>query len=244
MNPIKILVVEDDAFIAQEITDYLYELGYQVMGLCRSYAQAIKVLERENPDLALLDIELAGKETGIDIAAFIRSQQLPIPIIFLSSKTDPRIIESVKQTQPDAFIVKPFDERDLATNIEIALFRYSQQSTGIESQTEVGVVLNDYYFVRSKNQLLKIKPEEIIWAEADDNYTHLHLAEERHLLSSTLKQVEEKLPAAYFIRIHRSYLVNLKYLDKVEDQYVHLGKKALPIGKSYKSELMQRISLL
>lgn len=247
-NLIKILIVEDDPFIAQEITDYLYDLGYAVAAVCRSVEQAKKVLARELPDLVLLDIELEGKENGVDLAIFIRHEKIPMPIVYLTSQTDARIIASVKTTRPDGFIVKPFDERDLATNIEIALFRYSQggvEEGVLKTEASESFILNQHYFVKSKNNLVKINPTQIIWAEADDNYTHLWLeGGEHHLVSSTLKQIEEKLPVADFIRIHRTYLINLQYLEKLEDQYVHLGKKVLPIGKSYKQELMKRLSLL
>lgn len=250
MSLIRILIVEDDPFIAQEITDYLYDLGYGVAAICRSVQQSKKVLEKELPDLILLDIELEGKENGVDLAAFIRQQKLPIPIVFLTSQTDPRIIASVKTTCPDGFIVKPFDERDLATNIEIALYRHSLEQTPLEERlantsVQQDFVWNNFYFVRSKNTLLKIDTQRIIWVEAEDNYTHLWLDKNEHyLVSSTLKQIEDKLPKTNFIRIHRTYLINLQYLDKIEDQFVHLGKKALPIGKSYKQELFQRLSLL
>ena len=105
-------------------------------------------------------------------------------------------------------------------------------------------VMNDRIFVRHNGKLEKVLLEDILYIEADRNYCSIKTTTVAHLLSSTLKSIEEKLPTSSFIRVHRSFVVNISKLDFVTDGYLEIGRKVIPLGKSYKEMLMSRIQAL
>lgn len=126
MNRIKILVVEDDVFISQDIQEHLENMDYWVSGLAYDAVEAFEQLANNTPHLVLLDINLGEGKDGIEIAEKIRDVY-QLPFIFLSSYASKSILDRAKLTRPMGYIVKPFNERDLFTTIEIALFNYSQR---------------------------------------------------------------------------------------------------------------------
>lgn len=127
MSNIKILIVEDVAVIAEDIYDYLIESGYDVTGIANNYETAINALKEDQPDIAILDINLGDNLDGFKIADYINTNY-NIPFIYLTAYATKSIIEEAKYTRPMGYIVKPFDEYDLISSIEIALYNYAQLS--------------------------------------------------------------------------------------------------------------------
>lgn len=126
MKPYTILIVEDDIFIAQDIREYLEGMKYQVSGIAYDAEEAIQAITKYAPDLVLLDIHLGEGGTGLEIATMLRDVY-QIPFVFLTSHASQSILEQAKRTRPMGYIVKPFDEKDLFSTIEIALFNHSQR---------------------------------------------------------------------------------------------------------------------
>ncbi len=104
--------------------------------------------------------------------------------------------------------------------------------------------LEHVVFVKDKSRLVSILVGDILWVEAFDNYTVIVTEKQRTLVSSTLKDLLEKLPAGDFMRIHRSYIVQIAKIKKIEDYDVYLSDKPLPVSKSYRDELISRINIL
>ncbi len=123
----RIFILEDEALIAEEIASTLEILGYQVIGRARSADAALDKLASLQPDLALLDINVKGVMTGIDVAKVIL-KKYQFPFIYLTSYSDQKTLEQVKPTMPYGYIVKPFTDKDLKSNIELALFKYAQDA--------------------------------------------------------------------------------------------------------------------
>ncbi len=106
-------------------------------------------------------------------------------------------------------------------------------------------VSGDHFFIKVKNQLRKIGLDEIMVLEAYDNYSFVHTSDKQKLIiGSTLKSLEERLADRQFIRIHRSYMVSLPGVEKIEDDIVFIQDFKIPIGKTYREEFMKRIQLL
>jgi len=235
MKSKKILIVEDELIIASDIEMTLEELGYEVTAIVDNANDALSSLQNTKPNLVLLDINLEGDIDGIMLAEDI-NKQFQIPFVFLTSNTDPLTINRVKRTHPAGFIVKPFSDKDLQSNIEIAL--YSKNN-----KTEKTHEVSDF-FIKDGSSLIKIKPNELIFVQADDNYTRFFTINDEHLISSTLKKASEKLPESIFVRIHRSYIININFIDRIQDGYVFIGKHRLSIGRSYHENFFNSISKL
>lgn len=122
----RILIVEDEAITAKDIQMVLQDLGYEVTGTASSGEEAIRKAEDHKPALVLMDIVLQGKMDGIEAAGQIHTR-MDVPIVYLTAHSDKATLERAKITEPFGYILKPFEERELHTNIEIALYKHKTE---------------------------------------------------------------------------------------------------------------------
>ena len=140
MSKPRILVVEDESIVAKDIQKSLEKLGYEVPATASSAQSAYEKLKQFSPDLVFLDIRLKGDEDGIHIAEHIR-ENYNIPVIFLTSYVDQETLDRAKVTEPYGYIVKPFNESDLKTTVEMALFKFSRDREVRENQKRLANAL-------------------------------------------------------------------------------------------------------
>ena len=126
MAEAQIVVVEDESIVAEHIRRSLQKLGYSVSAVANTGEKAIKCVEENNPDLVLMDIVLQGEMDGIETARKIRSR-FNIPVVYLTAYSDEKILERAKITEPFGYVIKPFSERELRINIEIALYKHRME---------------------------------------------------------------------------------------------------------------------
>jgi DNA-binding NarL/FixJ family response regulator len=127
MSGIKVLIVEDEPLIAKNIGMYLNNNDYEVAAIAYDPDEAFYQLKKQQPDFAILDINLESEKNGIDIAEYINKNNF-IPFIYLTSYSDKETIDKAKTTNPAGFIVKPFNEKTLYATIEIALSNHAIQA--------------------------------------------------------------------------------------------------------------------
>jgi len=229
-----ILVVEDEPIIADDIALTLSERGYEISGMVDNAEEALVHLSKRKTDLVLLDIQIKGSRDGIKLAHEVR-QQFRLPFIFLTSFYDQSTLDRAKVTEPLAYILKPFDEKDLLINVEMALFKTRGKRVPF---------ISEKFFVKRKNEMVSIDASEVLYAEAFDNYTKLFTASDQYIISHTLKYVEEKLVGHAFVRVHRSYLVNFAKITSISESNVCLDLVKIPLGQSYREDLLSVINLL
>jgi DNA-binding LytR/AlgR family response regulator len=250
-NAIKILIVEDEMVIAANISLQLSELGYEVIGILPRGEEALSHIKVDQPHIILLDIRLKGELDGIETAREIQ-KHYNIPIIYLTANADEAHFNRAKETHPYAFISKPFKKLDLQRAIEltvdrITLEKSSENGNGEDSKTTNGntdFILNDRIFVRHNEKMLKIDIKDIYYIEADRNYCRIFSQDREYLLVMTLKDIDEKLPQNHFLRIHRSYIINLSQIDEVAGTHVVISKKAIPMSKAMRTELLKRLQTI
>lgn len=240
MTKVKILVVEDEIIIADHICDTLTDLGYEALEPVINYTEAIKTIEAEKPDLAILDIQLSGRKTGIDIAEKIRSNY-DFPFIFLTSNADPLTVAEAKKVMPPAYLVKPFTQDELYSSIEIALFNYSKRVGEVDDDE---LIIKDAFFIKEKNTYIKLKFEDILFIKSEHVYSEIQLTNNhKHVIRGNLNKIITKL-SQKFARVHRSYIINLDYLEQIDQNAISIQNTSIPIGKTYKEELLQKINLI
>ncbi len=141
MTEKQILVVEDEIIVAEDIRRSAQHMGYAVLSMASSGEEAIKKAQELNPDLVLMDIMLNGKMDGIEAAEQIRSS-FNIPVIYLTAYSDEKTFERAKITEPFGYVIKPFKERELHINIEIALYKHKMEKMLKESKQWLSAVVN------------------------------------------------------------------------------------------------------
>ncbi|MGZ5189800.1 MAG: LytR/AlgR family response regulator transcription factor [Flavisolibacter sp.] len=243
MAGIKIMLVEDDWIIAKEISYSLQDFGFEVVGSYDTGEEALQQVKTIKPDIVLLDISLSGELTGIDVAQKLK--ELQIPFIFLTALADSQTISQAKLSEPYAYLVKPVNPESLYSTIEITLYNVSRKKgTLVTPPLKEGLTSEESIFVKTKNRLEKLLLEDILWIEASDIYTLVCTSSGKHLLNTSLKTVEEKFPSSKFIRVHRSYIVNLNRIDAIQEDDLIIADATIPIGKTYREKLMTRLSFL
>lgn len=236
MQKIKVLIVEDEMVISMNLVTILESLEYEVLEPAASYNEALEVLENQKPDIALLDIELGEGKNGIALANFINSKY-QIPFIFLTSNADSSTLKAAKETHPASYLVKPFNQDDLFTAIEIAVHNYRNS---LQKPTADNV-LEDSFFVKNKNMFYKVKFDEIRFIKSDHVYIELHTVnQKKHLIRGSLTAFFDRLPSNFF-RTHRSYVVNLDYLEAINSVSVIINGENVPIGKTFRTNLMEKV---
>jgi DNA-binding LytR/AlgR family response regulator len=230
MSILKIGVVEDELVIGRTILNTLNELGYGHCGPAISYTEAMEMLEQERPDLLLLDIQLSGKKDGIDVAEKL-NELYHIPFIFLTANSDGETIDRAKKVKPHAAI-------------EIAFSNFTGSRPIAKAETPAIHPAKEFMFVRDGYVFRKIFFNDLLYLESDANYITLHLkSQKKVMVRSTLNDLIEQLDTRRFIRIHRSFSVNVDLIDDVFPAEVSVSGVKIPIGKSYKGELFKALGI-
>jgi len=238
---LNIIVVEDEAIIADHILICLRQLGFRPWGPAVNLKEAIGYVNRGPADLALVDINLNQKNEGIEFGHFLKKQG-EIPHIFLTANTDAKTFQAAKETTPMGFIVKPFQRTDLYTNIEIALSNWKllNQVIAADSKINSPEVSNTSLFVTQNGEQQRLYIDEIMSISSAHVYVELKMQnEETFLIRSSLSLIFEALPKKRFIRIHRSHIVNLSYVEKFDGKFLQIQGRLLPVSRSCKRDLMK-----
>ena len=240
MSKVRVLVVEDEMIIADNICDALDDLGYEALEPAINYTEAILRIEEEKPDIAILDIQLSGKKTGIDIAKKIR-ESYNFPFIFLTSNSDALTVNQAKEVMPPAYLVKPFSKDELYTSIEIALHNFSKKIGEVDTEN---LIIKDSLFVKDKGFYSKIHFDDILYLKSSHVYIEIVLKSNKKMVVRTsLNDILEKL-SDNFVRVHRGFIINTKYLSQITQASVKILNEEIPIGKKYKEDIVKRINLI
>lgn len=245
-NPVKILIVEDEMIIGANISLQLTSLGYEVSAIVPRGEEALVHIRQNKPDIVLLDIQLKGNLDGIQTAQLMQ-KDFDIPIIYLTANGDDANFNRAKVTNPQAFISKPFKKLDLRHAIELVLNRM-QPASEHEDETlpadDSPFVLNDSIFIRHQEKMIKLNITDILFIEAERNYCRIFAKGKEYLLVMTLKEMDEKLPTQHFLRVHRSFIVNVAQIEEIAASHLVIGKKAIPVSAELRKQLLQRIRKL
>lgn len=245
MEQKKIILVEDDWIIAKEMAIHLQTHGYHVPEIIESGEDFLaKWTSLEPVDLVLLDIDLAGELTGLDIARFLHQQH--IPFLFLTAQADHQTISEAKWTNPQNYLIKPVRAESLFSAVEIALHNVANTKNDALLTTENSQKLdyNDALFVKAKKRLERIRIADILWIEAKDIYVLIITAKDSYVLSVQLKNMEERLPSSHFMRVHRSFIVQIDQIEAIEESGVRIGQQLIPVGKTHREKLMNQLKFL
>lgn len=242
-----VLIVEDEPNYADTLEMFVDELGYNITGIADEGQKALKLFRSNPPDIVLLDINIVGELSGIDLARLFQADR-PTPIIFITSFDDKETFNKAKETGPSAYLIKPFDPDQLERSMELATaraFGQNQEEDVFEQEKNV-VIASEFFFVKERNKLVKLMIEDILWVSVEDKYCILHTTEKKFVIRLSLKELAEKLNPQQFVQTHRSYIANIKKVDDIDlSQFtISIGGDEIPLGKSYKDNLTYRLQML
>ncbi|MFA8432942.1 MAG: LytR/AlgR family response regulator transcription factor [Marinifilaceae bacterium] len=248
-DKIRILIVEDEIIIAEDIALRLIEMGYGIAGMVTNGPEAISTIKTQQVDILLIDICLQGKMDGIELAQII-NEMYHLPFIFLTSMANNDIVNRAKKVIPSSFLLKPFNDRQVKISIEIALENHpylskAKHSLFLDNKEQFqDIKSTKSIFMKKENQFERVDLKDILWIEAESNYTSIHAKNGIFTFSVTLKKIEEKLPPQKFCRVHRSFIVNIDNITGIEGNQLVIHDKYIPISKSLRDLIFQKILII
>jgi DNA-binding LytR/AlgR family response regulator len=249
---ITILIVEDEVMIAEDISMRLNDMGYQVAEIIDNVDEAVGWLEIHSVDILLIDISLHGDKTGIDLAAIV-NERFHLPFVFLTSLANETVVEKAREVNPAAYLLKPFNDRQVKVAIDMALFNFygDEKAETANDAFRENAPVNEFVlqmprclFLKDGTHYRKVNFDDILWLEADSNYTIVNTREGKFTYSFVLKRFEDKLPKNDFLRVHRTYIVNLSNVTGFEGNMLLIDKKQIPVNRSCHDLVFKRFRII
>lgn len=228
MSRNKIYVVEDIAINRRALILTLKNAGYDIVGSSGSAENALKDISKQNPDLAILDINLEGEKDGIWLANQLKSRKITTQLLFLTAYGDKNTIEKLLELDMVGYIMKPYNEATLLVNIKLALKNNTKQFQSL--------------VIRQGYDNIKIPSHLVQYINSDGNYVKIITKEKTLTVRDKLEVLQKQLPDNSFVRIHRRYLVNIDSIESYNSDQVILKNERLPISRTYKTETLFKIN--
>ena len=240
MSKVKVLIVEDELLIAEDIALKLEKAGFEVIDKVNSGEDCLRVIEDQLPDLTLMDIHLAGQLDGITTAGKIKEEH-QMPIVYLTDYGDDKTFERAKSTFPANYLLKPFKENDLIRALKIA-FHNASFGAKRSDYDQPQYLLKDHVFIRTCNQTFdKIAYDDILFIKADRSYCDVLTREKKYQFSISMKKVGEQLQHPHLVRVSRSHIVNVHNTDGIEGNMLKFGEIKILVTKAYRQELFKKL---
>jgi DNA-binding LytR/AlgR family response regulator len=225
----KAIIIDDDILSGELIARFLAKIEF--ITLQKNFTDPVKALSylyTNKTDLIFLDIEMPGMN-GMDFLRTIKNS--PAKVILVTSHKE-FALEAFEFKVLD-YLVKPFT---------YARF-FSAVSRAVPVEDKKEEHHDDIVFVKKDSKMIRIRISDILWAEAMGDYSVLYTDKDKFVLHCTLKVIEGKLPAQTYLRVHRSYIIKIDAIEKVEDNTIFSSAKPIPIGKSYREDVFKRLKM-
>jgi DNA-binding LytR/AlgR family response regulator len=204
-----------------------------LLGECENAVEAYQKIMNEPVDLLLLDIEMDSM-TGIELAKSLGTKN---PIIIFVTGHRGYAIEAFELNVAD-YITKPVTPVRFLQAIEKAKEIYRSRTQEVKMDDE------SFVFIRDSNVVRRIKIDDILFAEAMGDYVKIYTLDHFYSIHSSLRQVESKLPGAKFLRVHRSFIIQVGKIDTIEGGTLIINRKTVPVADAYRAALNKRLNIL
>jgi len=226
------LIIDDDPIARKTVEHCIARTeGLHLAGSCAGVTEALKIIKQQKTDLIFLDVEMP-EMSGIDFLRTFRE----IPQIILITGKKEYAAEAFDYDVTD-FLLKPIDYARFVKAIS--------KAQTIAGSTQMNDDDSDGLFIKKESsRFVRVALKEILYVEALADYVNIHTKEGRHTVLSTMKSLESRLPVKDFIRVHRSFIVRLDKIDEIEENAVNVGGKIIPVSRSHREELFNRLKML
>lgn len=233
------IIVDDELtarIIIQKLAKDIEDLN--VLGEFSNAMEAIKFLNKNSVDVIFLDIHMPDF-TGFD---FIETLKNP-PKIVLTTSDRNFAVEAFEYNFVVDYLVKPIElDRFKKSFDKVKSFSITKDIIPVEKEKKKEV--ENTFYVNIDRRLVKIDIPSIYVVEANGDYVKIKTEEKNHVVHCPLKKIEEKLPSADFLKVHRSYIINLNKIIDIEDNSVLIKRDVIPVSRSHKNELKRRLNLI
>jgi len=226
----KCIIIDDDEASKSVLTKLIKQVDYvELVAVFSNPIEALPTLKKGNIDLVFLDIEMP-EMSGIDLL-----KTIDMPPTILTSTHKEYALDAFEYNIID-YLVKPITLPRFIKAVEKAQNHVKQNSQAIAD--------NNYFFIKKKSVHNKVPWKNILWIEALGDYLTVNTFEEKYVVHLTLKVIENKLPHGKFVRVHRSFIVNMDNVGLVEDTTIYINNNPIPVGALYKDSFIKAMNLL
>lgn len=230
---IKCIIVEDEVLAQEVIQRHMQRFdNLELVGIYRTAPEAINILQSGNVDLMFLDIRLPGM-TGLH---FLQTLQEP-PLVILTTAYAEYAVESYELNVMD-YLLKPISFERFSKAVK----RITEEHLFSQVTKEDASPAAEHIFIRSNSKFFKVNFTEIIYVQGMKDYLKIHAPAYTLITHQTMNDIEKQLPAGKFMRIHKSYIIALARVKSIYGNTVELEKVTIPIGISYKEEVMEYVT--
>ncbi|MDB5234462.1 MAG: hypothetical protein JWR44_1455 [Hymenobacter sp.] len=234
---LRCLVVDDDPLSVQVVLNCITNTPFlTAVGSFNSPVEGAEALRTQPVDLLFLDVEMPLM-SGIDL---LRTLQNP-PLVILITSSKEYAVQAFEQAVVD-YLVKPVSYARFLQASQKALDAFQRQPTPGADAIETAAADADFTFVKVDNKLVRVAFDEVRYVEALGDYVHIVTGQSKLIVYSTMKAVEEKFPSSRFVRVHRSFIVNINRIQALEDNSVMIETKHIPVGQTYLRDVLQRLN--
>lgn len=247
MDKVNVLVIEDTPAESDALVKVLLANDYNLVGVARTYNEALTLFYKNKVDVVIIDIFLDGNPEGITFAETINIvPNASKPFVFLTSSSDRQIFERAKLTRPFSFLMKPFNELEILYAIEMAVEKFNDQTDVFFSEEQDTVISSEYLFIKKGKALKKVLIADIVYIEVEEKYCNIITEKEKFLILISLTKISELLDASKFCRTHRNYIVNTEKIVEIiptDNLVVLTGNHKATLSDNYK-DLIKKIRIL
>ncbi len=228
---ISCIIIDDEPLARKGLKEYIADVDFlHCIGEFDNPLKAAGLISRGEVELLFLDIQMP-KITGLD---FFKTLANAPPVIFTTAYPQ-YALEGFEVNALD-YLVKPVSFDRFLKAVLKAKEYYEIRETNKKEAASA-----DYFFIKADNKLVKILFDEVLYAEALQNYVIIHTAAKKHMTYLTFKLVEDYLPADKFLKVHKSYIVAASKIDTIEGNDIRIGQQHIPISRNQKDEVMDKL---
>ena len=231
MTILKCIAVDDEPLALKLVQTFIEQTPFlELTASCDNAVEAMTTIKEKEPDLVFLDINMPNL-TGMELARLLQEQPGSTPKIVFTTAYNHYAIEGYKVNAVD-YLLKPFSYEEFLRAASKVLQINEESSNHYQSITTD----DDSFFLKVEYQWIRISLKEVLYIESLKDYVKVHLVDSQKTVLSliSLKALEEKLPSAKFMRIHRSYIVSLDKINAISKNSVFIGKTEITVGEQYK----------
>jgi len=245
-SDISVLIIEDEETWTQKIKYDLNQFGFKVVGCAGNIDEALAAINANNFDIALLDINLHGKNSGIELGKMI-SNTLKKPFIFITSSVHEGIVAETAAAMPSAFLTKPYSPASLFISIQSAIHHFSAGQLPLPAKSPQASL--NSFFVKLGNKYIRIEWQNVVCLRSEINHTHIITNNrDSYLIRSSLqKTLQHIIPEALkndFVQINRAEVLHTKYIEKIIGDEAVTAHQSFSITDTYLKILKQRLNIV
>lgn len=235
---LKCIIVDDEPLAQNVLKVYISRIqSLELVGICSNALEAINFLHANHADLIFLDINMP-ELSGIEMLKTLQHQ----PKVVLTTAYSEFALESYEYGVSD-YLLKPIKFDRFLKAVNRVLDSNTQCSSSNSSNSEAQASSEDFIFLKQDQSVFKVNHSDILYIEAFGNYLQVYTLMHKIIVRETMAEMKDRLPGSIFIRVHRSFILNISKIEKLINNQIVIADREIPVGAFYKNELIKKLKV-